>query len=360
MNAVETGMAPLKRPFIDAMAECVQCLGCETACPSGVRFGRLMEDSRATIAHRSGLRALLSRAFGAIAYRRLLPNQHVLHLLSWVLLVAQRMRVMPKRFRSSVPRLTRHRLRRTLNVTVGGNPDVWLFTGCVMDAWLQKTHVATAAALRSTGVRIARPDSRAGCCGALAAHAGRRDIARSLAKSVVAAMPGAAPIIVNSAGCGAALKDYGHLLGDADAERFAARVFDISEWLVAQTASPLATEARTSIVIQDPCHLRNVQRTHDSVRLLLGGAFALLETNDDGMCCGAGGGYAANQPDLSTKITKRKAKALRDAGASTDVAVCSSNPGCTFALEAAGFKVVHPAELYADCIAPDRGEPRNG
>ena len=110
---------------------------------------------------------------------------------------------------------------------------MWLFTGCVMDAWLRSTHRATAALVAATGATTRWSSDRAGCCGALHVHAGLEDQARRLADRVMADMPGTAPVLVNSAGCGAALKDYGRLVGTADAVAFAARVADVHEWLAA-------------------------------------------------------------------------------------------------------------------------------
>src|SRR5205814_4136646 len=109
-----------------------------------------------------------------------------------------------------------------------------LFTGCVMDAWQRQTHAAAQRVIERTGVGVAIPSSGAGCCGALHVHAGLVDSARKLAERTMAAMPGDAPILVDSAGCGAALKDYGHLVGTPEAEQFSARVFDIHEWLAAR------------------------------------------------------------------------------------------------------------------------------
>ena len=118
-----------------------------------------------------------------------------------------------------------------LDVPIGGDPDAWLFTGCVMDAWMRDTHRTTARVMRAAGARIARPAAGGTCCGALHVHAGRDAEARALARRVIASMPGSAPVVVNSAGCGASMKEYGHLLGTPEAGAFAARVEDFSEWL---------------------------------------------------------------------------------------------------------------------------------
>ena len=165
-------------------------------------------------------------------------------------------------------------------------------------------------------------------------------------------MPGDAPIVVNSAGCGAAMKDYGRLLDTAAARTFSARVRDFSEWVAEQPPLPLRETGET-LVVQDPCHLRHVQRAHGAVRTVLGPAYALAETDDDGLCCGAGGAYAVLQPELAGAIRDRKAAALRRAGSGAVVA--SANPGCMLHLRQAGLDVRHPADLLAAALREDEG-----
>jgi glycolate oxidase iron-sulfur subunit len=344
MRAVEQRGAPIDAVFLRAMDECVQCRGCEAACPSGVEFGLLMEDTRAAVLPRRP-RSLVTRAVEWIGYRLVLPRHAVLMALTWMVLVGQRLHLVPKRF--GIPRLSARALR-PLAVPIGGDPDAWLFTGCVMDAWMRDTHRSTARVMQVAGARVARPAG--GCCGALHAHAGRIDEARALAARVMASMPGDAPIVVNSAGCGAQMKEYGHLVGTAEAQAFAARVVDFSEWVAGAGVPPVRRGARP-VVVQDPCHLRHVQKAHAAVRTVLGDAYALLETDDEGLCCGAGGTYAMLQPELSTEIRARKVAALRRAAADRpDAVVASANPGCVMHLRAAGLDVRHPADLLAEAL----------
>ena len=131
--------------------------------------------------------------------------------------------------RAGLARLPLRRGSRVAPTRPPSTEHVWLYTGCVMDAWMRDTHRSTAALIEATGASFAvSPD---GCCGALHAHAGLGDAARRLAGRVIASMPGDDPIVVNSAGCGAAMKDYGHLVGTPEAAAFAARVVDVQEWL---------------------------------------------------------------------------------------------------------------------------------
>ncbi len=344
MRAVQWGGAELDGTFVRAMDTCVQCRGCEPACPSGVPFGRLMEGTREALAFGAG------RGRGAYQpwWRRLgyevLGRHRLLLAGSTALAVAQRLRLVPERVDRSLPRLSlrRPRLRRS-NVT--GEP-VWLFTGCVMDAWQRDVHVATIAVLEAAGARVRLPGDP-GCCGALHAHAGLRAGAERLARRVIAALPGDDPVLVSSAGCGAALKDYGHLLGTPEAERFARRVLDVHEWLAARAdrLPPPVRPLAGPVAVQDPCHLRHVQRAHPSVRAVLAPYATLVELDDEGLCCGAGGTYSALQPDLAAGIRARKLEAIGRTGAAV---VASANPGCALHLAAAGVDARHPMTLVAE------------
>ncbi|HEX9505974.1 MAG TPA: heterodisulfide reductase-related iron-sulfur binding cluster, partial [Acidimicrobiia bacterium] len=199
----------------------------------------------------------------------------------------------------------------------------------------------------------ALPGRGADCCGALHLHAGRIGEARGLARRVIASMPGDAAVVVDSAGCGAAMKEYGALLVTAEARAFSARVRDFSEWLVDQPG-PVLRDCGTQVVVQDPCHLRHVQHAHDAVRTVLAPAYRLMDTMDDGLCCGAGGAYAVFEPELSGAIRDRKVAALRAAGGDTPdhLIVVSANPGCAMHLGAAGLDVRHPAQLIAQAMTP--------
>jgi glycolate oxidase iron-sulfur subunit len=145
------------------------------------------------------------------------------------------------------------------------------------------------------------------------------------------------------------MKEYGKLLGSTEAAAFSARVQDFSEWL-ALRPPPRLRATSTSVVVQDPCHLRHVQKTHLSVRTVLAPAYAICETADDGLCCGAGGAYSITQPELSRRILTRKVEALRAASGTADPIVASANPGCMFQLRSAGVDARHPADLIAEVL----------
>ncbi len=235
-------------------------------------------------------------------------------------------------------------------VTATGD-DVWLFTGCVMDAWLRDTHRSTATVLDALGTTYRTPESGGDCCGALHTHAGLTAEAQALARRVMASMPGDAPIVVNSAGCGAAMKDYGHLLATPEALRFSARVVDVHEYVATRVDRLRPRRRLGPVVVQDPCHLRHVQRAQAPVRTVLGAVADIVELDDDGLCCGAGGAYSALQPELAGEIRDRKVAALERAGGGPGGrVVASANPGCAMHLAAAGVTVRHPMDLVAEAL----------
>lgn len=345
MREVQQKGAAIDDAFVGYMDACVQCRACEPACPSGVPFGRLMERTRETLA---ATRPSYVPRWRRIGFRLLARHQLVL----WgsrVIALAQRAHLVPKRVSRRVGLPARLPLREARLRSSGD--DVWLFTGCVMDAWERHVHASAGRVIEATGAGVAYPSTRgrAGCCGALAIHAGLADDARAMARAVMASMPGDAPVLVDSAGCGAAMKDYGHLVGTADAAAFSARVADIHEWLAPRIAQlPDVTPLAIKVAVHDPCHLRNVQRAHDHVRTALRPfVHELVELDDEGLCCGAGGAYAALHPAMAADIRARKVAAIERSGATV---VVSANPGCTLHLAAAGIDVVHPVELLAKAL----------
>ncbi len=357
MRAVELEGAPIDEAFRDAMEACVQCRGCEAACPSGVAFGHLMEGARQAL-HTTPMppqtrvgdaAGRLRRGAEWLAYVVVLPRHGVLLALTWVAWLAQRLHLVPRRL--GLPRLTRASLRTPLRADA--TPDAFLFTGCVMDAWQRDVHRAALRVMRAAGARVGLPGTGGACCGALHLHAGRVKEARRLARRVIRSLPADGAVVVDSAGCGAAMKDYGRLLDTDEARAFSSRVFDFSEWVAAQRPLPLRATDQV-VVIQDPCHLRHVQHADRAVHTVLASAYACRDTDDDGLCCGAGGAYSLWHPALAGQIRDRKVAAIRAASPGTpSPVVASANPGCAMHLGAAGLDVRHPAELLADRLPDD-------
>ena len=336
IRAVVNDGAPVTAEFVSFMETCVQCRGCEPACPSGVPYGHLQEGVREGLAAEGTITPWWQR----LAFRAL-PRHRLLLMGSTALAVAQRLHLVPER-----AGLSRLPIRRGAPLASTGD-QAWLFTGCVMDAWLRQTHRNTAKVLDHLGITYRTPGAGGGCCGALHTHAGLTDEARALAGRVMASMPGDAPVVVNSAGCGAALKEYGRLLGTPEAVAFSARVKDVHEFIAPHADRVRPARHLGRVIVQDPCHLRHVQKAHLAVREVLAPVAELVELDDDGVCCGAGGAYSVVQPELAGQVRDRKLEAIDRAGPGV---VASANPGCAMHLEGAGLVVRHPIDLLADAL----------
>jgi glycolate dehydrogenase iron-sulfur subunit len=373
MRQVQWEGADPDAAFVRSMATCVQCRGCETACPSGVPFGHLIEAAKRTLAEgvlpapiidiaaergRNRVRPAARRPSATMRLGlRALGHHRLLLLGSSLLGLAQRLHLVPRRLsrRLGLPDLVPVRRPRRR----GSGTDVWLFTGCVMDAWMRDVHADVQRLIEAAGGGVALPGGDAACCGALALHAGLGSDARRRAERTVRAFPGDAPILVDAAGCGAMLEDYGRLLGTAEAEAFSARVRDIHEWLAERVdrlpPPPVADDGRSRlrVAVQDPCHLRHVQCAHQAVRTVLSRYAEVVELDDEGLCCGAGGAYALTQPELAGAIRERKLAAIARSGTPL---VASANPGCVLHLAAGGVDAVHPCQIVAQVLAeaPDQ------
>jgi glycolate oxidase iron-sulfur subunit len=339
MRAVQDRGAPVTDEVVDSFETCVQCRGCETACPSGVPFGHMMEATRETLAAERWMTPGYVRVAMSV-----LGRHRLLLLGSSAVAVLQRLRLVPS-LRLGLP--ARLPIRRA-PLRASGD-DVHLFTGCVMDAWQRDTHQAVQRVIEATGTGVRPTGGAAPCCGAMHTHAGLGDDARALAERVIDALDDGRPVLVDSAGCGAALKDYGHLLGSPAAIAFSARVLDVHEWLADRLDElPTVTPLDRRVAVQDPCHLRHVQKAHESVRTVLAPFVReVAELDDEGLCCGAGGAYSVLQRDLASDIRDRKTASLARAGADE---VASANPGCLLHLAAAGHRVRHPLEIVDEAL----------
>ncbi|MGI9596754.1 MAG: (Fe-S)-binding protein [Acidimicrobiales bacterium] len=342
MREVQDNDAPITDEVLDAFSTCVQCRGCEPACPSGVQYGHLMEQTRETLTEAGEMTPLWQRlAMKPLAHPKLLRAGTA------ALAVAQRLKVLPGRLgiSGSIP------LHQEPLPTTG--TDVYLFTGCVMDTMQRDVHRAGLEVLTAAGFGVIPTNELAPCCGALHTHAGMTSDARDLARAMMDSLADDRPIIVDSAGCGAAMKDYGHLLGTPEAVRFSERVHDIQEFLADQIDTlleklPPIEQLPLRVAVQDPCHLRHVQRVHQATRTVLAPFVTeIVELDDDGLCCGAGGAYSIIEAEMAGRIRDRKLGAIDRAA--PDV-VASANPGCSMHLGAAGVATKHPMELVHQAI----------
>ncbi len=373
-RAVDEGRLELTATIQGHWDLCLQCRACEAVCPSGVPYGRIMEHARAQLdasapTGRTGRRVrkfLLRRVLGdprilaaAVTPVRWLANSPLRGLARR----AGLLRLAPPLARGEA-QLPRHigrpfRAGNSLPAVAEPVESAVLFTGCVMGEMFGDVHRATARVLARQGVAAVASEGQ-GCCGALHAHAGDLDFARELARRNIDALAGTAPIIVNSAGCGAAMKEYGDILsGDpayvSRAREFASRVRDFTEYAAALAKQPPATfPAR--VTYQDPCHLVHAQRIREQPRNLLReiAGCSLVETPGADLCCGAAGLYSLVQPAMSAELRARKAVQFRDAA--PDVIV-TANPGCQLQYEAAvreagiSARVMHIAELLDEAQA---------
>jgi len=338
MREVQDNDAPISSDVIDAFATCVQCRGCEPACPSGVPYGHMMESARETLAEAGEMTPTWQR----LAMKPL-ANPTLLNAGTRALSVAQKLKVVPERLGLSheIP-LTQPKLEAT-------GSDVYLFTGCVMDTMQRSVHDAGLQVLTKMGFGVMPTGDAAPCCGALQAHAGLAGETRSLAGRMMQNLEPDVPIIVDSAGCGAAMKDYGHLLGTDEAVAFSERVFDMQEFLALHVDKlPEAEPLDLRVAVQDPCHLRHVQRVHEATRTVLRPFVrALVELDDEGLCCGAGVAYSIFEPELAGQIRDRKVASIDRA---TPDVVASANPGCSMHLGSVGVPTKHPIELIFEAI----------
>ncbi|MBI5948659.1 MAG: 4Fe-4S dicluster domain-containing protein [Chloroflexi bacterium] len=369
-RAVEEGRIELTAAVQGHWDLCLQCRACEAVCPSGVPYGRIMEHARAQLdtAASTGRGGRRLRKF---LLRRVLARPRILAAavtpVRWLANsplrgIGRRTRLLRlgpalARGEAQLPRHIGKPLRAgdSLPAVLGASETAVLFTGCVMGEVFGDVHRATARVLARQGV-AAIASAGQGCCGALHAHAGDLAFARELARRNIDALAGTAPapIVVNSAGCGAAMKEYGDILsGDtayaARAREFAARVRDFTEYAAALAEQPAASfPAR--VTYQDPCHLAHAQRIREQPRNLLRtiDGCDLVETPGADLCCGAAGLYSLVQPAMSAELRSRKASQFRDAA--PDVIV-TANPGCQLQYEAAvreagiTARVMHIAEL---------------
>ena len=348
MRAVAEGQATVDPIFRTMMDECLACRACETACPSGVPFGRMMEAARAQI---EPTRPVRERGLRALGLRTLLPRPWAIHAAAAGLGIAQALRLdrlAPAATRATSPRISLRRLVQRLPRQMGTGPAAALLTGCVMDVAFRDVQRDTMHAVAAAGYRAVRHRS-GGCCGALAMHYGYPATARALARERIAEFEGADVIVVNSAGCSNHMKAWGHLLADdpAWAERAAAvagRVRDLLELEVTPRGRNLGP-----VACHDACHHVNGQSLAPDLRRVVSAAGGTpVEVPDDGRCCGAAGLYSVLQPELSAQLRRQKAEAIRSTGAAT---VAVANPGCAIQIAAglreldARIRVVHPAQM---------------
>lgn len=402
MDAIHGQEAALSETSVEHFDSCLGCLACTTACPSGVQYDRLIADTRNQVErqHPRSLgdwlaRQLIFQLFPYPQRLRLLLPLFWLYQRSGLQQLVRRTglleRLVPRlaAMEATLPSLDRKTLTAPPFPTIipAQGPKryrVGMILGCVQQVFFQPVNAATARVLSANGCEIVIPPNQ-GCCAALPAHQGQEEQAKALARQTIDRFEGTDVefVIINAAGCGHTLKEYGHILADdpayaAKAQAFAERVRDAQEFLaevgLTTPLSPLLPEGdrdgrvasraaesseELALVYQDACHLLHGQKISVQPRQLLRQipGVRLREPVDAALCCGSAGVYSLLQPEIAGELGQQKARNLAATGA---VAIASPNPGCALqirrhlALQGRSLPVLHPLELLDLAIRGER------
>jgi glycolate oxidase iron-sulfur subunit len=353
MKKSAQGEAPLDQRFGLHMDNCLGCMACMTACPSGVQYNKLIEDTRAQVERN------IPRSTSDSLFRKLLfatfPYVRRLRLLALPMLIYQRtglqkllrasglLRLLPKRLlqmESLLPRVPigfMQSLPAKVSPVAAPRRRVGMLSGCVQQVFFQHVNQATARVLAAEGCEVIIPQAQE-CCGALMLHSGLDEQASALARRMIATFEKARvdTIVINAAGCGSSMKEYGHLLRDdpewaARAAEFSAKCKDISEILCELPARSPRHALPMRVAYHDACHLRHAQAVHAEPRRLLATipGLEVAEIEESTLCCGSAGVYNLLHPEPANQLGDRKVENLL---ATKAEAVISANPGCLLQL----------------------------
>lgn len=362
IKAVAEGRLDLTSPgFVHQMSECLDCRACEAVCPSGVEYGRLLEPARTQVQ-----RAIATtqpwhvRAVRAILLGPVFASMVLLRIIAVVLRFAQRTGLQSLARRIGLVRLLglseaekiaprisdRFFVPRDQRWPAQTGPGVparkataCIHAGCVMHVAFAHVDEATVRVLQKSGCDVVAPRAQ-GCCGAIDIHAGEMDRGRELAKRNIEAFErsGADVYVVNAAGCGSTLKEYGHLFSDDSdwrdrAVAFSSRVRDITEWLDEVGISPELGPLERTVTYQEPCHLAHAQRIVAAPRRLLARipGLRLREMPESSLCCGSAGIYNLTQPEMARRLQARKVERIKSVDPEI---VVTANPGCALQISA--------------------------
>jgi glycolate oxidase iron-sulfur subunit len=363
------------RPEMNVMSDsvvghfdtCLGCMACETACPSGVRYAPLIEETRAAIEHHH------QRPIGERLFRRLLflllpfparlrvfalPLVFVKFLRRWPGLLS----LLPLKL-SNLIALAPDATLSTLSGSMRALPErtaaigaarlrVGLLTGCVQRVFFGHVNEATVRVLSAEGCDVLAPGSQ-GCCGALALHSGRDDEARHFARGLIGAFEpiGVDAIVVNAAGCGSTMKGYGDLLKNdplwADRARaFTAKVRDVTEVLAGfDSARAPRQPLDVRVAYHDACHLAHAQGVRQPPRDVLASipGLTIVPIGDSDICCGSAGIFNLVQPEMAAELGRRKEAKIAEA---TPDVIATTNPGCMLQISAAGRAAGHQRRVF--------------
>jgi len=372
MILVNDGQLPLSANFVDHIDKCLDCRSCETACPSGVEYGKLVEHARTKIAQEYR-RPWFSRRIRSFLFFRLLPNPRRIAAFAKLLRFYQKSGLQAFARSTGLLRLMGLAARERLLPKIDDDfffdqlgkifpakgprrARVAFFAGCVANVTFSKLNEATIRVLAANGCEVIVPEQQF-CCGALAAHAGERESARVLARKNLLAFGRGDfdAILTNAAGCGSTLKEYSHLFAPQEPEHDAATAFssmvkDVTEFLGKLGLSAKLNPVSARVTYQDSCHLLHGQKIRETPRQLLraipGVEFVELPFSD--ICCGSAGIYNVTQTEASLELLSEKMKYAAGTGAKI---IATANPGCLLQLRAGvewrhtGQEVLHVIEL---------------
>jgi glycolate oxidase iron-sulfur subunit len=344
MRALQDGRLPVNDTTARHIDLCLGCRACEAVCPSGVPYGELLEATRDHL-ERNYRRSLGQRLLRRIIVEKIFPSPARLKAALWPVRLMQKLqanRWLPKFARDALtlmPAEAKEVFLPEISETAMAprRGRVGFVSGCVMSVLFGETNAASVRLLNRAGYDVVTPPAQS-CCGALHAHGGNLAKARACARRNITVFEPLQldAIIINAAGCGSTLKEYGHLLHEDPmwAERgrqFSAKVKDLTEWLAPSLFRQ--SSAFRAVTYHDACHLAHPQRVtrppRDLVRAVAGAAFVELPESD--VCCGSAGSYNLTEPEMADRLQRRKTENILKTGA--DVVV-TTNPGCLMQIRA--------------------------
>jgi glycolate oxidase iron-sulfur subunit len=379
MIQVERGRLSLGESFVRHIDRCLDCRACETACPSGVEYGRLVEAARGQI-ERYYSRPPLEHFLRELFLSDILPSRRRLELAGRLVRFYQRTGlealasgIFPRRLKSVArlaPRMEKPFFFERLGTVVPPIGErryrVAFFAGCIANLAFARLNDATVRVLARNGCEVVIPKGQ-GCCGALHVHAGMRDVARKLARRNTQTFleGGFDAIITNAAGCGSVLKEYPMLFEEEQqgmlepTRRFAALFKDFTEFLAGIDFNRDFRPVRERVTYQDPCHLLHAQRIRMAPRKLITAVpgVELVELKESEVCCGSAGIYNVTQNAMAERLLANKMHRIDETGARV---VLTANPGCLLQLRAGmasaanGRRVMHVVEFLDEAYQGKR------